>query len=206
MAKTKSKKAPGKLSKVLRAFNPRSFRGGMALFALVFALTGGGYMLYRSFAASGGVTIPATNLKLEGGAKLVGEATAPSKKNHIVAELLVYERTSPEDLVRTYLLDTNQQRQFYGRKARACAIVRKMSTSYDASVLLELIGNNYILSPVNSNKIKITSANDYQTVCTSYTTTPLSTAETGTLYVRARGSGLSSTGKIRVSSLIIQYQ
>ena len=59
MANTKSKKAPGKLSKVLRAFNPRSFRGGMALFALVFAFTGGGYMLYRSFA----YTTPPQNLK-----------------------------------------------------------------------------------------------------------------------------------------------
>lgn len=52
MAKTKSRKAPGKLSKALRVFNPRSFRGGMALFALVFAITGGGYMAYKSFAAT----------------------------------------------------------------------------------------------------------------------------------------------------------
>jgi len=59
MANTKSRKASGKLSKVLRAFNPRSFRGGMALFALVFAFTGGGYMLYRSFAAS----LPPSNLR-----------------------------------------------------------------------------------------------------------------------------------------------
>lgn len=64
MANTKSRKAPGKLSKVLRAFNPRSFRGGMALFALVFALTGGGYMLYRSFAyTSNGKIIFAKGLK-----------------------------------------------------------------------------------------------------------------------------------------------
>ena len=52
MAKTKSKKTSGKLSKVLRAFNPRSFRGGMALFMLMFAVIGGSYMAYRSFAAS----------------------------------------------------------------------------------------------------------------------------------------------------------
>ena len=51
MAKAKTKS--GRVRRVLKVFNPRSFRGGMALFMLVFAAIGGGYMLYRSFAAGG---------------------------------------------------------------------------------------------------------------------------------------------------------
>jgi len=38
------------LNKLLGFFNPRSLKGGMALFALVFALGGGGYFAYKSFA------------------------------------------------------------------------------------------------------------------------------------------------------------
>lgn len=51
---SKSKGKGGKQSKfkkVVGLFNPRSLKGGMALFALVFAVSGGGYYVYRSFAA-----------------------------------------------------------------------------------------------------------------------------------------------------------
>jgi alpha-tubulin suppressor-like RCC1 family protein len=48
------KKKQSKLKKILGFFNPRSLKGGIALFALVFAIGGGVYFVYRSFAATGG--------------------------------------------------------------------------------------------------------------------------------------------------------
>lgn len=50
VTKRSSKKKVSKLRQRLSTFNPRSLKGGMALFALVFAL-GGMYYLYSSFAA-----------------------------------------------------------------------------------------------------------------------------------------------------------
>lgn len=47
-----SKKRVSKLRKLGRLFNPRSLKGGMALFALVFAVSGAGYYVYQSFAAT----------------------------------------------------------------------------------------------------------------------------------------------------------
>ena len=47
-----SKKKVSKLKKLGKLFNPRSLKGGMALFALVFALAGGGYYVYSSFAST----------------------------------------------------------------------------------------------------------------------------------------------------------
>jgi hypothetical protein len=47
-----ARKKQGKLGRVLNFFNPRSLKGGMALFALIFAVAGGGYYVYRSFASS----------------------------------------------------------------------------------------------------------------------------------------------------------
>ena len=47
-------KQQSKLKKLSNFFNPKTLKGGIALFALIFAVTGGGYLLYRSFAATGG--------------------------------------------------------------------------------------------------------------------------------------------------------
>lgn len=47
-----SKKKVSRLRRIARMFNPRSLKGGLALFALVFAITGGGYYAYRSLAAT----------------------------------------------------------------------------------------------------------------------------------------------------------
>lgn len=47
------KKRQSKLNKVLGKFNPRNIKGGVALFVLVFALSGGGYYAYKSMAAPG---------------------------------------------------------------------------------------------------------------------------------------------------------
>jgi hypothetical protein len=53
-----AKKSTGKtqnkstLKKLVGAFNPKDLKGGMALFALIFAVAGGGYFAYRSFAAT----------------------------------------------------------------------------------------------------------------------------------------------------------
>ena len=47
-------KKQNKLKKILGLFNPKTLKGGIALFALVFAIGGGVYFLYRSFAATGG--------------------------------------------------------------------------------------------------------------------------------------------------------
>ena len=54
MAQTKRKqtKNVSKLKKLVSAFNPTNFKGGMALFALVFSLAGGGYYTYHSFAST----------------------------------------------------------------------------------------------------------------------------------------------------------
>jgi Tol biopolymer transport system component len=46
------KKKQSKVRKVLSFFNPKSLKGGMALFALVFAVGGAGFAVYRSFAAT----------------------------------------------------------------------------------------------------------------------------------------------------------
>jgi hypothetical protein len=46
------KKKQSRTKRILSVFNPRSPKGGMALFALLFAVVGGGFMLYRSFAAT----------------------------------------------------------------------------------------------------------------------------------------------------------
>ena len=51
-AKRSKKKKSSRLGKIAKFFNPHSLRGGMALFALVFALGGGGYYAYNAFAAS----------------------------------------------------------------------------------------------------------------------------------------------------------
>lgn len=45
------KKKQSRVRRMLSALNPRSLKGGMLLFALVFALGGGGYYVYKSFAA-----------------------------------------------------------------------------------------------------------------------------------------------------------
>lgn len=46
------KKKQSKLNKITGLFNPRSLKGGIALFALIFALGGGVYFVYRSFAST----------------------------------------------------------------------------------------------------------------------------------------------------------
>lgn len=38
--------------KIVNLLNPKTLRGGITLFALLFAIIGGGYLLYRSFAAT----------------------------------------------------------------------------------------------------------------------------------------------------------
>ena len=52
ITKRSSKKKVSKLRKIVRIFNPRSLKGGMMLFALVFVISGAGYFAYRSFAAT----------------------------------------------------------------------------------------------------------------------------------------------------------
>lgn len=47
-----TKKKQSKLRKFIGIFNPTTRKGYMALFVLLFAIFGGGYMLYQSFAAS----------------------------------------------------------------------------------------------------------------------------------------------------------
>ncbi|MEK7603076.1 MAG: hypothetical protein AAB459_02445 [Patescibacteria group bacterium] len=49
-SKITSKNNKKRISKLFSIFNPRSPKGGMALFALIFALAGGGYFAYKSFA------------------------------------------------------------------------------------------------------------------------------------------------------------
>lgn len=47
-----AKKKQSKLRKIIGVFNPSTRRGGLALFILTFAVIGGGYMMYRSFATT----------------------------------------------------------------------------------------------------------------------------------------------------------
>lgn len=61
-----------KIKKFMGLFNPSTMRGGMALFALVFAIGGGGYLLYKSFAMTGPTSITYSDYnRLSGGSKNV---------------------------------------------------------------------------------------------------------------------------------------
>ena len=80
----KSTKKSSRLGKVAKFFNPRSLRGGMALFGLVFALGGGGYYAYKSFAAS--LAVYPNQFTYSGGSYL-GTDTNTSKGTISVAKI-----------------------------------------------------------------------------------------------------------------------
>ncbi|MBI3624242.1 hypothetical protein HY218_01270 [Candidatus Saccharibacteria bacterium] len=65
-SKKKPSKNASKLQKLARALSPRSLKGGMLLFALIFALTGGGYFLFKTFAATERQVIYADSIAVYG--------------------------------------------------------------------------------------------------------------------------------------------
>ena len=192
MAKTKSKKAPGRLSKVLRAFNPRSFRGGMALFALVFAFTGGGYLVYNTFAAAIIKALSGSQLSGRNGAYTVTE-TSSDKKNMTVWELPKQGSRVDGFFPISYI----KQRKTYSLCATAKVIGGDVST-VDFAVLKRIGSGD---SGLRSQSVTFDTT--YRKKCFRYELGPSS--DTFGYVIRISYVDPTNPRKIRVSNMSLEY-
>jgi hypothetical protein len=176
---TKSKNyKQSKLKKVVTFFNPRSLKGGMALFALVFALSGGGYFVYSSFAATSAV-ISTSTVANDGlspshngnscGSNIIKES---SKNNKDVLQMYCF-MSGQNDFVKTFDDGVHSGSGSY----RSCAVI-KSGTSQPHPFTLQFDiqelrgGGTGWHIPYSYYQSRTAYPGSYQTICTPFGYTP----------------------------------
>ncbi len=203
MPKTKkqSKKSPSLLTKLTSKLAGLDSKGKFLLFIVVFVAIGGSYFAYKSFAATGGLSLSAANATLRDGSYLITESGQNSKKNTKVAVIPTSKLGSPgynasvgfsggyTSIPGTLAHFLNNNR---GRDMRLCAFVRAPRTAANLQMINAYGGWEFKPLPVSTT--------NYSHVCTNYQ--KIQAATNGYSIPEVRSGGASAM--IYVSSLSIE--
>lgn len=185
----KTTKKQSKLAAVLTKLKPNTGKKKLLLFVVIFALVGGGYMAYRSFAATGAGVYTADQLEASANTFRLDGSNSNGEKRGMPVVVM-----KPGSNVK---LAGNWQPVIWAPFVRACANV-VMHDGYRSNVHVQLtIGG----STVSEAAYIISSSTTYKKICTNYASHTNANARVGVWVINPS----QAAGAIRVGSVSIEY-
>lgn len=188
---TKSKSKPNLLNKLASLDS----RGKFLVFIVAFVAIGGSYFAYKSFAATGGISVSATTASLRDGAYVVTEASENSKRNTKIVVIPAGKLNASAGFSGGYASVSGSLAHFIanntGRQMRLCGFVRAPKTAANLQMINSYGGWEFKPLAISKN---------YSYVCTGYQR--ILSAANGFSIPEVRSA--SATADINVSSLHIE--